>query len=67
MLNTKELLMQLSNLDGPSGFETMVLDVIEPILAKVCDRTWRNRVGTLVGEKKGSGKRKSGSLPTSMR
>jgi len=59
-LNTKELLMQLSNLDGPSGFETLVLDVIEPILAKVCDRTWRNRVGTLVGEKKGSGKKKVG-------
>ncbi|HBT38901.1 MAG: M20/M25/M40 family metallo-hydrolase [Pseudothermotoga sp.] len=59
-MNTKELLMQLSNLDGPSGFETIVLDAIEPMLAKVCDRTWRNRVGTLVGEVKGSGRKRVG-------
>lgn len=59
-MNTKELLIQLSNVDGPSGFESQVLNVIEPILQKACDRTWYNRVGTLVGEKKGSGKKKIG-------
>ncbi|KAF2958501.1 peptidase M42 [Thermotoga sp. Ku-13t] len=59
-MNTKELLVQLSNVDGPSGFETLALDVIEPMLQKFCDRTWRSDLGTLVGEKKGSGKKKVG-------
>lgn len=59
-MNTKELLMLLSNLDGPAGYETPVLDSIEEIVKDVCDRTWRNKVGTLIAEKKGSGKTKLG-------
>lgn len=59
-MNTKELLISLSNLDGPAGYEGPVLDAIEEIAKNVCDRTWRNRVGTLIAEKKGSGKTRLG-------
>ncbi|MEN3008698.1 M20/M25/M40 family metallo-hydrolase [Pseudothermotoga sp.] len=59
-MNTKELLMSLSNIDGPAGFEGPVLDAIEEIMKNICDKTWRNKVGTLIAEKKGSGKTKLG-------
>lgn len=59
-MNTKELLMSLSKLDGPAGYEGPVLDAIEEIAKNVCDRTWRNKVGTLIAEKKGSGKTRLG-------
>ncbi|MFN3282785.1 MAG: M20/M25/M40 family metallo-hydrolase [Pseudothermotoga sp.] len=59
-LDVKELIKELSLLDGPSGYEAEVLKVIEKKIEPFVDRVWYNKVGTLVAEKKGFGKGKLG-------
>jgi endoglucanase len=59
-LNIKKLLVDLSQIDGPSGFEDPVLEYIEKQISPYVDRTFYNKIGTLIAEKKGEGKEKLG-------
>ncbi len=59
-MDVKALLMELAKIDGPSGYEDSVLGVIEEKIRSFVDSTWRNKVGTLVAQKKGDGKGKLG-------
>ncbi|HOJ87934.1 MAG TPA: M20/M25/M40 family metallo-hydrolase [Pseudothermotoga sp.] len=54
-LDVKELIKELSSLDGPSGYEKAVLELIEKKIEPLVDRVWYNKVGTLIAEKKGTG------------
>nr|WP_233185668.1 M42 family metallopeptidase [Thermotoga sp. SG1] len=57
-LTTKELLMKLSDLDGPSGYEDSVVSYIESLIKPFVDETKITGHGSLVGYKKGEGKGK---------
>lgn len=59
-LDVKELIKELSTLDGPSGYEEAVLKVIEKKIEPFVDKIWYNKVGTLIAEKKGIGKGRLG-------
>lgn len=59
-MDIKKILVELSNTDGPSGYEEAVLQKIEKLIAPYVDRTWRNSMSTLIAEKKGNGKGKLG-------
>lgn len=54
------LLMELTKVDGPSGYEDEVISLIEEKIKPFVDEVWRNKVGTLVAFKKGEGKEKLG-------
>ncbi len=59
-MDTKSLLKELSQIHGPSGYENLVLSVIEERIKPFVDSVWKNKVGTLVSFKKGEGKEKLG-------
>ncbi len=59
-MDVKELIKELSALDGPSGYEEAVLKVIEKKIEPFVDRVFYNKVGTLIAEKKGTGRGKLG-------
>lgn len=59
-LDAKELIKQLSTLDGPSGYERDVLRFIESQIEPFVDKVWYNKVGTLIAQKSGAGKGKLG-------
>lgn len=54
-LDTKELLLRLSSIPGPSGFEDEVLEEIEKIMKDFSDECFRTPMGGLVCVKKGNG------------
>lgn len=52
-LNTSELLMKLSAIPGPSGYEDEVMEYIKSIMVKYSDEIFRTPMGSLVCVKKG--------------
>jgi len=51
-----DLLKQLAESFGPSGFEDSVRDIVRSELTPICDKVWENRMGNIIGFKKGSAK-----------
>lgn len=51
-VETRKLLMELSNLDGPSGYETNVVSYIKSIIEPFIDEARTTRHGSLIGYKK---------------
>lgn len=62
-VETRKLLMELSNLDGPSGYETNVVSYIKSIIEPFIDEARTTRHGSLIGYKKGKGIGKLALLP----
>lgn len=54
-LNTSELLMKLSAIPGPSGYEDEVMEYIKNIMVEYSDEIFRTPMGSLVCVKKGQG------------
>ncbi|WP_434223429.1 M42 family metallopeptidase [Fervidobacterium gondwanense] len=54
-LNTKELILKLSAIPGPSGYEDEVLKEIEQMMEPYCDESFRTPMGSLVCVKNGTG------------
>ncbi|HDS29470.1 MAG TPA: M42 family peptidase [Firmicutes bacterium] len=52
-----KLLKQLTEAFGPSGHEDEVRQIIIDELKPICDKVWTNTMGSVVGLKKGSGKK----------
>ncbi|ACI19687.1 M28 family peptidase [Dictyoglomus thermophilum] len=58
MVEIKEVLKNLSNLDGPSGYEQLVLEYIENVAKKIADvETNIDKHGNLIVRRPGKGKR----------
>lgn len=57
-MNAKELLMKLSSLDGPSGFEEPVVEEIKKVVEPLADEVRTTKHGSLVVLKRGTGKGK---------
>jgi putative aminopeptidase FrvX len=51
-----ELLKQLTESFGPSGFEDETRDIVEKELKGLCDKVWVNTMGSVIGFKAGKGK-----------
>ena len=54
-MKTYDLLKELSELPGPSGFETQVSDFIQETWQSLADEITVDRVGSLVALKRGEG------------
>jgi endoglucanase len=54
-METGKLLVELSNLDGPSGYETNVVSYIKSVIEPFVDEAKTTRHGSLIGYKKGKG------------
>lgn len=54
-LSTKDLLLKLSAIPGPSGYEDEVIEEIKTIMADYSDECFRTPMGSLVCVKKGIG------------
>jgi len=57
-LNRKSFLSLLRKLlvtHSPSGDESEIDDVVEPILKRLCDEVWTDEFGTIIGRVKGKG------------
>ncbi len=54
-LTTKDLLLKLSSIPGPSGYEDEVLEEIKTIMSDYSDEYFRTPMGSLVCVKKGTG------------
>jgi len=54
-----KLLKKLTESFGPSGFEDETRGIVETELKKMCDKTWVNTMGSVVGYRKGKGPAKS--------
>lgn len=61
-MNTKDLLLKLSSIHGPSGHEYKATKEIENIMKDLVDECHYTKVGSLVCVKKGEGKGKIGLL-----
>ncbi|ABR29973.1 peptidase M42 [Thermosipho melanesiensis] len=59
-METKELILRLTSIAGPSGYETNVVDEIEKIMKNFSDETFKTKLGSLICVKKGNGKGKVG-------
>lgn len=59
-MNTKELLLKLTSIHGPSGYEHEVTNEIKNIMKDFTDECFHTKVGSLVCVKKGKGKGKIG-------
>ncbi|MEN3041925.1 MAG: M20/M25/M40 family metallo-hydrolase [Fervidobacterium sp.] len=55
--STKDLLLKLTSIPGPSGYEDEVLDEIENIMKSYSDECFRTPMGSLVCVKKGTGQK----------
>ncbi|MBC7327275.1 M42 family metallopeptidase [bacterium] len=54
MMDSKELLRLLCNADGPSGYEEGVRSLMRELMEKFVDEIQTDKLGTLVGIKKGT-------------
>ena len=57
-MNAKELLIELSNASGVSGYETERAGIILDFFRKHCDEAKIDKLGNVIGLKKGAGKGK---------
>lgn len=51
-----ELLKKLTEAFGPSGYEDEIREIVKAELTPLCDKVWENRMGSVIGFKKGCGK-----------
>ncbi|MBO8160862.1 MAG: M20/M25/M40 family metallo-hydrolase [Thermosipho sp. (in: Bacteria)] len=61
-MNTKELLLKLTSLHGPSGYEDKVVEEIKNIMKNYSDECFITKIGSLICTKKGKGKGRIGLL-----
>jgi len=52
-----KLLKKLTESFGPSGFEDETRKIVEAELKSLCDKVWVNTMGSVIGLKKGKGKK----------
>ncbi|ANQ53229.1 MULTISPECIES: M20/M25/M40 family metallo-hydrolase [unclassified Thermosipho (in: thermotogales)] len=57
-MDTKELIIKLTSIPGPSGFESNAVNTIEEIMKDFSDEIFKTKLGSLVCVKKGKGKGK---------
>ncbi|QTA37791.1 M20/M25/M40 family metallo-hydrolase [Thermosipho ferrireducens] len=61
-MDTKELVLKLTSIDGPSGYEDKVIEEIKNIMSPYVDETYITKTGSLICKKNGTGKGKIGML-----
>ncbi|SHH32782.1 M20/M25/M40 family metallo-hydrolase [Thermosipho atlanticus] len=61
-MNTKDLLLKLTSIHGPSGFENQVIKEIQKIMEEYSDECHITKLGSLICLKKGNGKGRIGLL-----